>query len=126
MIAGIGTDIVEVIRMEQALERHGERFSARVLTPAEQLEMSAVAAPERFLAKRFAVKEAAAKALGTGFAQGISWQDFAVIHNELGAPALTLAGAALKLAEQKAVTRVHVSISDERHYAVAYVLLESD
>lgn len=80
--------------------------------------------PSRYLAKRFAVKEAMVKALGTGIGNGVSWQHIEVKNNELGAPFLHLSGEVKRLCEQRGITRSFVSISDERHYAVATVILE--
>ncbi len=125
MILGIGTDIVEVARIEQALERLGRRFARRILSDQELEEFDDHRMPERFLAKRFAVKEAAAKALGTGIAQGVSWQHIAVSHNELGAPLLLFSERAQQLQKEKGITSLHVSLSDEQNHVVAFVILES-
>ncbi len=126
MIVGIGTDLVEVVRMQEALGRHGERLAARILTPAELEEFYRSAAQERFLSKRFAAKEAAAKALGTGFAEGLGWHDIAVTHDALGRPELQFQGAGLRLLRRLGATRSHLSIADERGHAVAFVVLEQD
>ena len=125
MILGIGTDIVEIARMSQALDNFGARFARRILTEEEMLEFDRQSAPEVFVAKRFAVKEAAAKALGTGFSHGVSWHHIEVTHDELGAPGLKFSGKALELQQQKGISNLHVSLSDERDYVVAYVILES-
>ncbi|MEH6627331.1 MAG: holo-ACP synthase [Motiliproteus sp.] len=124
MILGIGTDIVEVIRMKQALENFGDRFAARILTANEMGEYRTQHSPEAFLAKRFAVKEAAAKALGTGLAKGLSWQHIELGHDELGAPQLYFSGRALELQQQRGIASLHVSLADEREYVVAFVILE--
>ncbi len=124
MILGIGTDIVEVIRMKQALENFGDRFATRILTANEMIEYSAHHSPEAFLAKRFAVKEAAAKALGTGIAKGVSWQHIELGHDELGAPKLFFSARALELQQQKGISSLHISLADEREYVVAFVILE--
>ena len=92
MIVGVGTDIVQINRIEETLERLGEAFVARILTPAERLEFQSSANPHRLLAKRFAAKEAVGKALGTGIGQGISWQHIEITHNDIGAPSLRLSG----------------------------------
>lgn len=123
-IVGLGTDIAEIERVEKALARSGEAFAKRILTESELETFSGLKQQGRFLAKRFAVKEAASKALGTGIALGVSFQDFNVSNDEHGAPVLTLSNKALEIAEQKGVAHVHLSISDERHYAVATVILE--
>lgn len=123
-IVGLGTDIAEIERVEKALARSGEAFAKRILTESELETFSGLKQQGRFLAKRFAVKEAASKALGTGIALGVSFQDFNVSNDEHGAPVLTLSNKALEIAVQKGVAHVHLSISDERHYAVATVILE--
>ncbi|NAW85446.1 holo-ACP synthase [Photobacterium halotolerans] len=124
-IVGLGTDIAEITRVEHVLERAGETFARRVLTPEEFTIFSQHKQAGRYLAKRFAVKEAAAKALGTGIACGVSFQDFTVTNNERGKPELALAGKAAELAAQMAVRHIHLTIADEKHYAVATVILES-
>ncbi|KDM92624.1 holo-ACP synthase [Photobacterium galatheae] len=125
-IVGLGTDIAEIARVEQVLERVGEAFACRVLTPQELTIFSQHKQAGRYLAKRFAAKEAAAKALGTGIAGGVSFQDFTVTNNARGKPELTLSGKAAELAAQMAVRHVHLTIADEKHYAVATVILETD
>ncbi|KJY85468.1 ACP synthase [Vibrio galatheae] len=124
-IVGLGTDIAEIERVEKAFSRSGDAFAKRVLTQTELGKFATLKQQGRFLAKRFAAKEAASKALGTGIALGVSFQDFEVTNDELGKPVLTLTGKALELAKQKQVGHIHLSISDERHYAVATVILES-
>lgn len=124
-IAGLGTDIVEIARLGKNDEVN-ERLAKRVLTPAEWQQFSEHSTPIRFLAKRFAAKEAAVKALGTGIGNGISWQHIEVRNNALGAPELAFNGAFLERCTAQGITRSVVSISDERHYAVATVILESD
>lgn len=124
-IAGIGADLVAVERVRGALARHGQRFADRILTAAEQEGFRRAADPAALLARRFAVKEAAAKALGTGIAAGVSFQDFELRHDSVGAPRLHLSGRAAALAVDAGVGRVHVSISDERDRALAFVVLES-
>lgn len=124
-VAGIGTDLVEIARLERALERHGQRFGERILGPEEREEWRRRDRSPRFLAKRFAAKEAAAKALGTGFRDGIRFADIQVDHDALGKPQLRLAGAAAARAAALGVVRSAISISDERQYALAFVVLES-
>lgn len=124
MILGIGTDIVEVERMVRALDTFGAHFASRILSGDELLEFDRHRAPAVFLAKRFAVKEAAAKALGTGFSQGLSWRHIEIVHDELGAPGLRFSGRAKELQRLKGVESFHVSLSDERAYVVAFVVLE--
>ncbi len=125
-IAGIGTDLVEIARIEAALARHGERLGRRLLNAREFEQWQQRALSARFLAKRFAVKEAAAKALGTGFACGIRWADIETVHDELGRPQLRFHAAASQRCRQLQVAQSEVSISDERHYALAFVILVRD
>ncbi len=128
MISGIGTDIVEVSRIEDALQRHGDGFARRILTAEEFTEYSQLPKTHtqaRFLAKRFAAKEAFAKALGTGLRGPATMQNIGVSHDALGKPIFVLAPALQALAEAKHIRRQHVSISDEKALAVAFVVLES-
>lgn len=122
---GIGTDIVEIARVRLSLERFGERFAARILTVRELEEFASQRAPERLLAKRFAAKEAAAKALGTGFAGGVSWRDLELRHDERGAPIMHLSGAAGRLARERGATRLMISLADEQAWVVAFALLSA-
>ncbi|MEZ9229710.1 holo-ACP synthase [Vibrio amylolyticus] len=124
-VLGLGTDIAEIERIEKALTRSGEAFARRILTLEEMEQFCSLKQKGRFLAKRFAAKEAASKALGTGIAQGVSFQDFSISNNELGKPILVLTGKAQEIAKCMGVSHVHLTISDERHYAVATVLFES-
>ncbi|MAT65718.1 MAG: holo-ACP synthase [Gammaproteobacteria bacterium] len=125
-ICGIGTDIVSIVRMEQALARFGRRFAERILGDAELEEFDACARPAALLAKRFAVKEAVAKAFGTGFRDGLRLQDIQVGHDARGRPELQFQGMAAAFAQAGAIGATHVSIADERDYAVAYVILTGD
>ncbi len=125
MIIGIGSDLVQVNRVENVLNRQGERFSERILTLVEQQLLKNNRHPVKFLAKRYAAKEAAAKALGTGIADGVSFQDFFIDHDNLGAPILRVTGRAAELAEQKKIRCWHISISDEKEYAMAMVIAEN-
>ncbi|MDP4535420.1 holo-ACP synthase [Alkalimonas collagenimarina] len=123
-IAGLGTDIVQISRIERSLAR-SPTLAERVLTADELLVFLAHAQPARFLAKRFAAKEAAAKALGTGIGRGVSWQQMHIDHDEFGAPLLVCTGYSQQLLEQRGVTRCWLTISDEQDYACATVVLES-
>lgn len=123
MIHGIGTDIVRVARMQKDLERYGARFAERILSESEMKEFAASAIPARLLAKRFAAKEAAAKALGTGFRDGLALKHIAVDHDALGKPILTWNGYAIELRERLGLGESFLSIADEEEYAVAYVVL---
>jgi holo-[acyl-carrier protein] synthase len=124
-IVGLGTDIVEIDRITQVLSRNGDAFAHRILTDAEWEVFTESKRPERFLAKRFAAKEAASKALGTGIARGVTFHDFVVRHDQQGKPHLSLYGVAAELAQTYRVTSIHLSISDEQRYAMASVILES-
>ena len=127
MIVGLGTDIVEISRISKVYERNGEDFIDRILTDTEKerIPKNPDLLPA-FLAKRFAVKEAAAKALGTGIGNGVSFHDFYTIYDPYGAPSLVVTGRAKETAEVKGITRWHVSLSDEKSYAVATVIAEAD
>lgn len=125
MIHGIGTDIVEVSRIEQSLARFGDAFAQRILTEAEYLEFELSQVKARFLAKRFAAKEAFGKALGTGLRAPVAMQHIGVGHNDLGKPVLVLAPALQSWVEARGVKLMHVSISDEKALAVAFVVLEN-
>lgn len=123
-IAGLGTDVIEISRIAAQLER-SDRLAKRVLTETEFTLFVNHNEPARYLAKRFAAKEAAVKALGTGIGRGISWQHIEVANNELGAPYLTFCDEFAEQCHARNITSSHVSISDEQHYAVATVILES-
>ena len=125
MIHGIGTDIVRVARMERDLARYGDRFAERILTDAELAEYRQTNERAHFLARRFAAKEAAAKALGTGFRDGLTLRHIAIAHDALGKPQLEFFGKALELARAKGIATVHVSLADEKDNAVAFVTLET-
>ena len=124
-IIGMGTDIFDIRRLEKVLARTGEAFAQRVLALSEWEQFLKHKQQARFLAKRFAAKEAGAKALGTGIAQGVTFTDFVVTNNAAGKPMLTLQGRALELSVQQGVSNIHISISDEKHYAVVTVIFES-
>ncbi len=130
MIFGIGTDIISVERIEQSLERHGDKFAERILSEAE-LEKYQELCKKRpknkvaFLAKRFAAKEAISKALGTGMRKGIDFVQLSIIHDALGKPMVTLSGKAEQWAKQNHIQKVQVTLSDEKHYAVAFAVAES-
>lgn len=124
-IVGIGTDIVEIARIEAVIARSGDRLARRVLSEHEWNIWETHQQPVRFLAKRFAVKEAASKALGTGIRNGLAFEQFEVYNDELGKPKLRLWGAAAELAAQLGVAHMHVTLADERHYACATVIMES-
>lgn len=123
MIFGIGTDLLDMRRIEKALVRT-PRLPQRILTPTELQQYQQSRRQVNFLAKRFAAKEAAVKALGTGIGRGISWQHFEVSHDELGRPLISLSGNARQRAEQASITRLHLSYSDEGDNIIAFVIAE--
>ncbi|KAF7599530.1 MAG: holo-ACP synthase [Candidatus Dactylopiibacterium carminicum] len=124
MIHGIGTDIVTIARMREALGRHGERFAERVLAPAELADYARARDGARFLAKRFAAKEAFAKALGTGLRPPATLAAIGITHDELGKP-LYLYDEALAAHLAARGLRAHLSISDEQQHVVAFAILET-
>jgi len=123
MIFGIGTDIVRVARMQQSLDKHGERFARRILTEHELIGYRQANKPANFLAKRFAAKEATAKAMGTGFRNGLSLKHINVGHDEQGKPLLEFSGLAAEFMNEQGINEAHVSLADEQEYAVAFVTL---
>jgi len=124
-ILGLGSDIVEIARIEGAISRSGDRLAKRILSPSEWEQYLTHHQPARFLAKRFAVKEAAAKAMGTGIRLGLAFNQFEVNNNSLGKPLLIFRGRAKIMAEEMGIQAVHVTLADERHYACATVIIES-
>ena len=123
MIYGIGTDIVAVARMGANLERFGERFVHRVLAESEWPGFERTVKKAHYLAKRFAAKEAAVKAMGTGFVDGMVLSQISVEHDEKGKPLLHFQGRAAEIYDALGIGDAHVTISDEDEYAVAFVTL---
>lgn len=123
-IIGLGTDIAEIERVEKALSRSGDAFAKRILSDCEYKTYLSLKQKGRYLAKRFAAKEAASKALGTGIAHGVTFHDFVVSNDESGKPNLVLKNRAKQIADSLQVNNILLSISDERHYAVATVVME--
>lgn len=123
MIFGIGTDIVRVARMQQSLDKHGERFARRILTEHELIGYRQAGKPANYLAKRFAAKEATAKAMGTGFRNGLSLKHINVGHDEKGKPLLEFNGKAAEFMNAEGILETHISLADEQEYAVAFVTL---
>jgi len=123
-IIGIGTDLVSVARIKTIWERFGHAFAKRILTPNEMEELALVKNPIAFLAKRYAAKEALAKALGTGFRpNGILLTEIGVLKDPLGRPYLHFRGRTEAEIKHRQVTESHLSISDEAEFALAYVIL---
>lgn len=125
MIRGIGVDIVTVERMTGMIERHGDRLAQRILAPAELDEYAAVQDKARFLAKRFAAKEAVAKALGTGLRMPVSMERIAVTHDGQGRPGVAFADELAGWLAERGIGAMHLSISDERDHAVAFAVAEN-
>lgn len=125
MIYGIGTDIVEVERIHASLAQFGESFAKRILARSEWDDYADSKLKARFLAKRFAAKEAFAKALGTGIRGDVSFQNIAVTHDALGRPLLQLSPPLQAFLKQHHIYQSHISISDEKNLALAYVVLET-
>ena len=126
MIFGVGTDVVEIARIEAALKRYGERFAKRVLCPPELERFHGHRLPANFLAKRFAAKEAFTKALGTGIRAPANWHGVWVRNLASGQPVLEFSEALQRFLKAKGVTTAHVSLSDERGVAFATVILECE
>jgi holo-[acyl-carrier protein] synthase len=129
MILGIGSDLVDIGRIEQVIERHGERFLARIFTAAERARAERRAYRAATYAKRFAAKEACAKALGTGMRNGVFWRDMGVVNLPSGRPTLKLSGGAL--ARLQAITpkgyeaHIDLTITDEGPMAQAFVVISA-
>ncbi|MGN8093260.1 holo-ACP synthase [Methylobacterium sp. D53M] len=129
MIVGIGSDLCDIRRIARTLERHGARFTHRVFTDGERARCDRRAARAEGYARRFAAKEACAKALGTGLSAGVFWRDMEVVNLPSGQPTLRLAGgAAERLAELLPAghaARLHVSLTDDPPMAQAFVIIEA-
>ncbi len=129
MIIGIGTDLCRIDRIEQTLARFGARFKERVFTPIEQRAAERRANPAEGYAKRFAAKEACAKALGTGLRMGVAWREMGVVNAPSGQPGLVLTGSAAArlsaLTPPGYGTVVHLSLTDDRPFAQAFVVIEA-
>ncbi|MEJ2762021.1 MAG: holo-ACP synthase [Gammaproteobacteria bacterium] len=126
MIHGIGVDMVEIRRIEEGIARHGARFAGRILNEAELLLYHGTSMPARYLAKRFAAKEAMVKALGTGFRGIAHLREIGVDNDDMGKPILRYSPSLQQRLQEYGISRSHISITDEGGYALAYVLLEAD
>jgi holo-[acyl-carrier protein] synthase len=126
MIYGVGSDLIEIPRVERALARFGERFARRILCEPELRRFHGHAKPAAFLAKRFAAKEAFSKALGTGIHAPANWHGVWVINLESGKPQLEFSAALAALMRDRGIRRSHITLSDERGMAAATVILECD
>lgn len=125
MIVGIGTDLAEVDRIRQAIERHGRRFIERIFTSAEIAYVERKVNRYERYAARFAAKEAAMKAIGTGWRHGVRWQDFEVTNLPSGRPTLQLHGVAAKFAENLGVRQIALSLTHTAQQGMAIVILET-
>ena len=124
MIIAIGIDIIEIARIEEVFSRQGERFRKRVFTEGEIDYCERRASRMSSYAARFAAKEAAMKALGTGWSDGVRWRDIEVVRGETGAPALHLHGRALERLGEIGARRAHLSLTHSEQIAMAEVVLE--
>lgn len=129
MIIGIGSDLIDIRRVEKTLERHGERFTNRVFTEIERQKSDRRKERAASYAKRFAAKEACSKALGTGLSQGVFWRDMGVVNLPSGKPTMRLTnGAAERLASMVPAGKtaaIHLTITDDFPLAQAFVIIEA-
>jgi len=129
MIIGLGNDIIDIRRVERTIERYGERFLSRIFTETERLKSENRAGRAASYAKRFAAKEACAKALGTGFRHGVFWQDMGVVNLPSGRPTLQLTGGAARalqlLTPEGHEVRIDLSITDDFPTAQAIVIISA-
>jgi len=125
MVVGVGTDLMEIARIEESIARFGDRFLARVFTPGEIAYCRRKKNAGESFAARFAAKEAGAKALGTGISQGVGWLELEVTREPGGKPALTLRGRAAARARALGIMHISMSITHSRDTALAVVIMES-
>jgi holo-[acyl-carrier protein] synthase len=129
MILGIGSDLIDIRRVEKSIERYGERFLERIFTPAERARSDRRAQRGASYAKRFAAKEACAKALGTGLSSGVYWRDMGVINLSSGKPSLQLTGGALRRLEELTpeghMAQIDLTITDDFPLAQAIVVISA-
>ncbi len=129
MILGLGSDLCDIRRIRASLDRFGDRFKSRIFTDLERSRSERRGDPAASYAKRFAAKEACAKALGTGLRGGVFWRDMGVVNLASGRPTLQLSGGALrrleKLTPPGLTPRLHLTLTDEEPYAQAFVIIEA-
>ncbi len=123
-IIGIGTDIVQTKRIKRLMDKFPKSFAERILHKNELEVYKDFKNPVSYVARRFAAKEAVSKALGTGISAGVCFHDIEISNTQEGQPVLTLYGDTLEVAKQLGVKKNHISLSDEKKYAIAYVILE--
>jgi holo-[acyl-carrier protein] synthase len=125
-VFGIGIDVVEVARIASAIERNGERFLAKIFTPAEREYCESRKQAAMHYAARFAAKEAVSKALGTGIGGDAGLHDLEVFHDDMGAPKIRLSGAAEAFARQHGISGIQISLTHTREYAAANAIALTD
>jgi holo-[acyl-carrier protein] synthase len=123
MIKGVGTDLVKIDRITRSLEKNGDRFAERILSKEELKRFKSSAMQDNFLAKRFAIKEAVSKALGTGISSGISWKDIELSHLDSGQPIVVLYHKAKERLNDLKAETIHVSLSDESGLVSAFAII---
>jgi holo-[acyl-carrier protein] synthase len=130
MILGIGSDLIDITRIERTLERFGERFIDRIFTAEERRKSDRRANRAASYAKRYAAKEACSKALGTGFRSGVYWRDLGVVNLASGRPTLVLTGGALahltRMTPPGMAARIELTLTDEPPYAQAFVIITAE
>jgi holo-[acyl-carrier protein] synthase len=124
LIYGIGTDLVNIKRIEDALFRFGDRFLHRILSEDEVSEYAESSHPARFMAKRFAAKEAFSKAFGTGIGETVGWHDIRITHDSLGKPQIKASHGLSEVLTSRQILQIHISITDETDHALAFVVIE--
>lgn len=124
MIYGIGTDVVEVIRIKESLDKFGDKLARKILTEEEMIAYQSSSLKENFLAKRFAAKEAFSKALGTGLRGSVNLQAISITHNNMGKPSFEFNKQVQNILSNRKIIYQHLSISDEKNIAVAFVVLD--
>ncbi|MCF8475176.1 MAG: holo-ACP synthase [Emcibacter sp.] len=128
-VIGLGNDLVNIDRIDQSITKYGQRFISRIFSEIEQSYCDNKAGRVSYYAKRFAAKEACAKALGTGFAKGVFWRDVCVVRGENGKPVLHLTGGALlrlrEITPQGTIAQIDLSLTDDHPWAQAVVLITS-
>ena len=125
-VFGIGVDMVNIDRIKKLHHKYGKRFVTKILNSSELELFHQTNDQDRFLANRFAGKEAATKALGTGFSQGVTWKDFGVSNKPSGQTELILSNKLEKLFMAKGITSSHISLTDEQPWSMAFVILEKN
>ena len=123
LVKGVGTDLVEVARIERSLAKHGDHFAERILSSKEYAGFQEAKDQANYVAKRFAVKEAVSKALGTGFSEGITWKDIELEHLGSGQPYTVLHGKAKNKLEAYGAEGIYISLSDEAGLVTAFAVL---